>query len=243
MNRLTRDQILHRALNNADLPSLDAKCRPSGLIEEGSLIIDFLQDGLDYFMHAWPWAATVQTLPLTVLAGVEAYDLAPDHIIDVRDGLLVQDANGRVTRTRRSSMEDLLNMRAQSPAPGRPTRYVITPPLIRLFPTADQGYTVTVYYYALPPVLPDAVATPTFPSDYALVEYVRLRCHEWVHNPDTPVGTAQGFAERIIGKLQASGQGREAMRTDIPIDPDVLPRQPSESPIGIGDRNRWMGNV
>lgn len=242
MNRLTRDQLLHRALNNADLPSMDAKCRPSGLIEEGCLVIDFLQDALDYFHHEWPFAATIQTLSLALVPGTEAYALAPDHIIDVRDGLLIQDHRG-TSPTRRSTLHDLLHWRTLNGLPARPLRYVITPPLLRVWPTPDVPFTGLLYYYALPPVLADAVATPMFPSDYVLAEYVRLRCQEWVHDPGVPVGTAQAFAERVIGKLQASGQGREGHRTDIPIDPDVLPRQPNPSPLGPADRNTWMGRV
>lgn len=248
MNRMTRDELLHGGLDQADLASLDQHDRPHGVIVEGAYSISWLQQGLDWFHQAYPWAALIKTATLAIVANVDTYELPTDYVQDVRDGLILQDGSNK-GRVRRRGLTNILDGQV-SLAPGqtltqRPAWYSVHslgttqtaasgfPKVIQVFPMPDRAYTGTLYYYALPNVLIDGAVVPVFPSDYILIEYLRIRGLEW--GRQLPVGTHMEFAKKALGDLQSSGFGREAEDNVIPLDPSVF-----RKPVAY-DRNSWLG--
>ena len=61
MNRLTRDQIINRALDLADSSVLDAKDRPSNpTIEIDAISLKWLQEALDLFAKRFPFSLNLR---------------------------------------------------------------------------------------------------------------------------------------------------------------------------------------
>lgn len=231
----------------ADIASLDAHDRPTGPIVEHAYSIGWLQDGLDYFHHKWPWAANVKTFTFTTTPSVESYDItaAPisvaDFVLDVPDGVNLTVSTNVIRNLLRWGLTDLIkaksaqNMVDGTPQPNVPLRYVLIPPRLYLFPSPDKAYSVSVWYYSVPVVLADGAKVPQFPSDWVLVEYVRMRASEWARIMDP--GSAKGYADKVIGELQAAGLGTEAGANYIPLDARVFGPQ---TQVG---REDWMGRT
>lgn len=256
MNRLTRDQIIHQGLDLADIAQLDAHDRPHGTLVEAAYAIGWLQNGLDLIHEAYPWGATLARYPITFVQGTDTYDLPEDFILDYEDGILLEATNPMTRlRMQKFSLDDLLNAQAAAPngvslVPGAPQFYVLhgigqTTPgqgfctKVQVWPIPNATYTATLTYYSLPNILKDGAKVPTFPSDYTLVEYIRLRGLEW--GRQLPADTHLQFVNRVVGRfIQSAGFGREASRQTIPLDRKVFrPRAgatPSSYPYGA-----WMG--
>lgn len=232
MNRLTRDSILNRALDMVDSPSLDEKDRPAGTIVSTALSIGWLQDALDLWHNRFPWAGIVTSTPVTFAVGNDTVALPPTFIMDVREGVLITTA-GKLRRLGRWPLQRFVTYNLHRSTPGQPERYVILPPNLRVWPTPDVAYSGTLWYYSLPAVLA-AGTVPNFPSDWVLVEYVRLRGQEWIDK--VPPGTALKYAEDRIRGLLASGLGHEPEDDAIPLDRDRYGAQG-------GTRWEWMGRT
>jgi hypothetical protein len=240
MNRLSRDEIIHAALDACDSPALDEHDRPAGIIVEGAHGIGWLQRGLDLAHRLWEFAGTLKIQTFAFLTGVDRYTLAEDFNRDIRDGLLVTGAAPPINqRAYRASQEDLLSFRVQQtpdpPQPRVPYAYIITPPDMTVFPVPDRNYTGSLHYYALPSILVDGAYIPQFPDDHVLVKYVFLEAREWTK--EIGPGSAEGYLKQAVGALQIAGHGREASRPDIPLDRRVFRRPWTE---GFGD---WMGRT
>lgn len=235
MNRLTRDQVLTRALDMVDSPTLNSKDRPSGALLPTALCIGWLQDGLDFFVHKWPFGGTINTATITWVTGQETYDLPTDYIQDVRDGVIHQDDQGRMIRKGLPYLLDIA--KTTTSQQGKPAFYAIVGPKVYIRPVPSSswsGKTATLYYYQLPPVLGPSTV-PNFPSDLVLVRYTYLRGLEWSRS--VPPGTAESYATQVISELQKSGIGNEAEDTQIPFDRSQFPgSRPGTDP------NSWMGN-
>jgi hypothetical protein len=235
MNRLNRDQVLTRALDMVDSPTLNAKERPSGSILPSAMCIGWLQEGLDYFHTNWPFGSTIQTTTITWVAGQEAYDLPDEFVQDYQDGLVHAEDQGRLVRKGLSALLDL--QASVSGAEGKPAIYAVVGSQFRVRPVPSSqwaGKTATLYFYGLPAVL-TASQKPSFPSDLILVRYVYLRGLEWTRS--VPPGTAEEYAGKIIGRLQKNGIGNEAESTQVPFDRTQFPG----SAVG-SDPNSWMGS-
>ena len=233
MNRLTRDQIITRALDMTDSPTLDAKERPDGVTITGTLATGWLQDGLDYFHNRFPFATDVKIATITWVTGQTFYSLPTDYIIDFADGIVLSNSDGRMVR---KGLGFLLNIAIdQSQQWGKPGFYTITSSiLVRPAPSAQwSGKTATFYYYAMPAIL-GASDVPHFPSDLILVRYVYLRGLEWTRA--VAPGTADQYALQVVGDLQKQGIGNEAEDSQIPFDRQAFPG----NRIG-SDPNSWMG--
>jgi hypothetical protein len=229
MNRLTRDQVLHRALDMIDAPVLDERDRPGGrgaAIAAGAMSIGWLQDALDYLHRRFPWSGTLTSADLTVGTNGTA-TLPADFITDVREGVVLTTPTYR--RLQRISLQDLL--RADPTVTGDLVAYVITGATLRTWRRPTASTAVTLWYYALPAVL-DAETVPTFPDDWTLVEYVRLRGREWIGA--LPDGTAMKYLQDVAARLQASGLGPEAEAATIPLDSSVFRAT-------VRDPHDWMG--
>ena len=229
-NRLTRDEILLRALDMVDSPSLDQKARPLGSIDPQSYVIGWLQEGLDYFQRKIPWSGLLASTPFT-LAGTDLYDLPADFVLDLRDGLRIPSIRRRLERR---SLTWLLDMDTEASRLGTPEAYVVLPPSIRIYPHPDKAYTAEFWYYTLPATL-TASTIPDFPDDWVLIEFVRLRGKEWTG--ESAPGTAIAFGAAMCADLIKSGLGNTADSDALQMDRHFF------RPTGSGgyDRNAWMG--
>jgi hypothetical protein len=96
----------------------------------------------------------------------------------------------------------------------------------------DAPYQATLWYYQVPAAL-GPTTVPQFPSDWLLIEYVRLRGREWVNA--VPPGTAMEYARKEIGRLRQAGLAGE------PED-DTLPFDERRFLTGNAGPTDWMGN-
>lgn len=224
-SRLTRNQILQHSLDMADSAVLDNHDRPGqGPIIQQAYSLRWLQDALDYFSHIFPWAYDLKEVELTVSSASVA--LPVDFIIDMKDGVAI---DGK--RVWRRSAQELFDLKIQGKS-GKPCIYNIQPPNIKFAPTPDTTYIATLAYYALPDII-GSCEYPLFPSDWILIEYVRLRALEFLRV--LPPGSAMTYAKQMVVELQKSGFANEPEYTSVPLDPYNF------SPGGSYDRNGWMG--
>jgi hypothetical protein len=256
MNRLTRDQILQAGLSGSDIASLDAHDRPHGSIVEAAYSIEWLQSALDQVHASFPWGAALARTTFAFASGTDTYDLPLDFILDYEDGIILT-ATAPATRLRMQkwSLDNFLDAQVSSlpgtaPTPGTPRFYVLhgigqTTPgrgfctKLQVWPIPNATYSAQLTYYSLPNILTDGAKVPTFPSDHLLVEYITLKGQVWgrVLPADVPDTFLQGQIGRLV---QSPGMGREAGRTNVPLDRKVFrPRagaSPSSMPYGS-----WMG--
>lgn len=246
-NRLTRDQLCHAGLDLADLPALDQHDRPHGVIVEGAHAVNWLQAGLDVVHELWPWGALLKKQTVSIVANTDVYGLPTDFVLDFPDGLRVDSTVGTSirTRARKVGLSKILDaettlmpgttltqypiwytLHGINPSPSGVTGFASR---LQLWPVPDRAYTGTLYYYSLPSVLTSGEKVPTFPSDYILIEWVRLRGLEWARQLEP--GTHLKYLETLVGQFQRAGLGREADTQDIPLDPKVFRR--------AGGQNQW----
>ena len=195
-----------------DSSTLDAAERPSGVLLSEARCIRWLQSGLNYFLHRFPWAGTVTSTSLTLSTQKIAFPT--DFVLDVRDGLTISTANGGAGRLRRRSLQDIIGLSIEGDT-GTPLLYAVQDPNLFLYPTPDKSYTATLWYYKLPVSL-GPTTKPTFPDDWTLIEYIRLRGLEWVR--ELPPGTALEYAKKACGDLLKTGIGREPEHSDLHLD-------------------------
>jgi len=216
INRLNRDQILQRALDLADSPTLDKKDRPGGIIQVNAFSITWLQEALDKFHKKFPFAADIKSVTLNIAALDNTFALPADYILDYKDGVLLNDDAGRL---RRRTLSFILNQtQGTTSSPHKSVPKIYAPRggtlIADFYPRADKVYTATFHYYALPAVLAKG-DVPSFPDDAILVEYVWIKAQEW--HRAVPPGTAITFANQQIADLQKSGIGIEPEEDEIPL--------------------------
>lgn len=221
VNRLTRDNLLIQALDMADMPELDQHDRPSSTIDSGALSINWLQRALDELHQEFPWAGTVTSTTGTVTA-LTTTDLAPaDFILDVRDGLFLTVSGSR-RRLWRRNLADIIPLQqatfqGDAFVVGRPQMYTFADRDLYLNQTPESGgYAYLLWYYQMPSVL-TATATPNFPSDHVLVDFVYLRAMEWGRK--LPQGAAMKYLREVeIPAIRQSNLGQEPEHDLIPLD-------------------------
>jgi len=216
MNRLTRDQIINRALDLADSPVLDAKDRPSSpTIESDALSITWLQEALDIFAKRFPWSLNLTEASISIAENDTSFSVPSDFIIDYRNGVvLAEDARRLVRRSLNVILNQLVGT-STSPVRGVPDMYAVRGSTIKFMPKAQKAYSATLHYYSLPSTL-DSGDTPFFPDDYILVHYVWIKAQEW--HRVVPIGTALQYSEDRIKDLQKAGIGLESEPTEIELD-------------------------
>lgn len=227
-NRLNRDQILLEALDMVDSPALDAHDRPDGTISPSAFSLMWLQRGLDLFYSKWPFGATLASTALSFTTGVATYTLPATFILDYQDGVVLADNKGRLVKR---GLGYILTQNADLRQ--KPRVYTVVGGQLRVWPAPDQAYSATLWYYPMPAEL-DPNDVPTFPADWALVEYVRLRGKEWLGSLQP--GQSLSYINSVIADLQRSGLGNEAESDQIPLDPQYFGYQAQ----GLND---WMGST
>jgi hypothetical protein len=234
MNRLQRDQILTRALDMVGSIHLDTKERPTGTIDSGAQSINWLQDAIDLFHHEFPWQARISSSAISITPS-NAVGLPSDFILDFRHGVVVPSSD--VKRLRRTSVQSYISRHAYETATGKPARYAILGDVLKVHPTPDDTYAGTLWYYSLPTTL-GSTGVPSFPSDWLLVEYVRLRGLE--HLKQIQPGTAMQMARSEIQALRRAGLHGEPEDDTVPIDLDTF--LPSMDSLRGSATTNWMGS-
>ena len=224
VNRLTRDQIIIQSLDMADMPELDQHDRPASVstIDSGAFAINWLQRALDEVHQEFPWAGTISSASGSISA-LDTTDFAPSNfILDVRDNLWLV-YSGSYRRLIRRNFADILALQSktfQSDAfvRGVPSMYTFTGRGLHLNQTPETGgYTYKLWFYELPAVL-SAAATPNFPSDHVLVDFLYLRAMEWGRK--LPQGAAMKYLREVeIPAIRTSGLGQEPEPDLVPLDP------------------------
>jgi hypothetical protein len=228
MNRLTRDQILIRALDLADSAVLDNHDRPAATIVSTAFTIGWLQEALDYFAKKFPFSQDITSTPISITASSTSFALPSDFVLDYKNGIVLDSDQGRMQRR---GLSYLLGISTSST--GTPRFYSVRGSTVEFRFKASQAFTGTLWYYKLPAVLA-AADVPAFPDDSVLTDYVWLKCQEYHRVVQT--GTARAYADKIIKELQASGIGNEAEEDQIELDPNYA----RELPVGATD---WMGST
>lgn len=225
MNRLSRDQICLRALDLADVPSLDTNDRPSGTLVGGAFTAEWLQEGIDWFYQQVPMAGLFTNIPVTYTQSGQI-TIPSDFLVDLRDGMVItDDPRWRLVRVSAQEYVQRSILGTASTAPSQPAYYFVQPPLIFFFNRSginpDKSYAGKLYYFQLPAALQGATI-PNFPSDLVLVDYVRLKCQEFVRA--IPAGSALDYAERHVGKIRKAGLFNEPENDEFPLDPRKFKR-------------------
>lgn len=210
MNRLTRDDILNRALDRIDSAALDQKERPAGTIVSTAMSIGWIQEALDYFQKKFPFQCNLKSSTLILLKDTNIVAVPADYILDVRDGLKLDADKGRL---KKRSLSYILSRNDSTK--GQPVVYTIRNNSILVWPTPDVNYPAKLYHYFLDSAL-SASTVPNFPDDHILVEFVRLMGGEWLRAQ--PAGTALAYADMRIKELQRSGIMQEAEEDQIDLD-------------------------
>ena len=244
MNRLTRDQIILRALNHLDSPRLDEKCRggslgPGGTVTDPCLMTQWLQDGIDLAHNLYPLQGRVASQPFTLAGGTGSYALPTNYVLPYgQNSIVLTDAQtGQLLRRlMRRGFEALLPYGTTAQDRAEPTIFSVTAGQWHVRPIPDKAYTATFWHYALPAVLGTG-DVPDFPSDYLLIDYLVERGKEWLR--ESPGGVANLRLRDAMSQLVKAGLGQEAEEDQIPVDRDSFPG----SRDGIDGTNDWMGKT
>jgi hypothetical protein len=215
MNRFSRDEILQQALDMADTATLNIHDRPDKVIMPHAYSIRWLQQLLDMFHERYPFAIDVTKAPMVIQAGLEDVmvagelrSLPEDFSIDVTDGLICSSSDTHFYRVRKIAFQEWLRIqtfyRSQRATQPRVLYYTIINNTIKIVPTLEEPRPAELWYYRLPPVL-NAYDKPAGPSDWTLIEYVRLRALEWSHHPAVTPGAAKAYAERELAAERQTG--------------------------------------
>lgn len=237
-NRLTRDELLSRALDQADCKALDLKDRPGGVIQPNAMCITWLQDGIDLFHRVFPWTGLMAQSALSITSSTNAYALPSDYTLVFKDGVRINQTSPLlIKRLHQRDWNWFLSRDTTVNTIGEPDSYVIRGTSVYLWPWPQTTYTGELHYYKLPAVLA-ANAVPNFPDDWVLVQYVKLCGKEWFN--EEPRGVAIEYANAVIAKLRQAGLGQESENNALPLDSAFF--RPSGSGGGAG-YDSWLGDT
>lgn len=226
MNRLSRDEIIHVGLDQADIATLDAKDRPDGVLLPKAISIQWLQMAMDAFYKRFPFSTDVVTSQMLYPANsdrlVWAEDTTlftpPDFNLDLRDGLLLQPGPDQIIgRLRQRSIQSYINVNLQyQHYRGQyPVCYaVFGEDHIRVAPMSDTSYSLTLWYYRQPPML-QAQQIPKGIDEWALAEYIRIRALEWIRL--LPPDSAKQYLNKELSNLKSIGLLNNSEYEKLPL--------------------------
>lgn len=243
MGRYTRDEVLLQGLDLAASPIVSKHDAPGGVISPDAYSIKWLQNALDYFHRKFPFANDiVEDLPMIVqpntgilvLASDPTKYLPTDFILDVRNGIFIQDGTSRYRIVRKDfqrRMQGKMNYQGVTNNT-QVFLYTLVNNKILTLPVVTESKQAFLNYYALPPVL-EAEDNCNFPDEFVLIEFIRIKTLEW--SKVEKVGTAQLYLQSQLGALRASGLLHD------PEYNDAIPIENNQVVLGSGDYTSWMG--
>lgn len=240
-NRLTRDELIIRGLSMAVVPNLEHHDLPHGVVEPDAFSLQWLQEILDFWYHMVPFSSSVTTVDLNAVANSDSITLPVDFILDVRNGYLVQTVIGDNTsfkRTTRVPLQKWVNRQLAYQSYNDvefPYFYMIQGRTLRITPTPAISTVGKLWYYQLPDEL-ESNEKPSFPNDYVITEYIRIRALEWVGRYEP--GTAQKFCDSLVGKMKSAGLMNEPEDDEIPFDTITFRGKGNQ----VQSTYSWMGN-
>ena len=226
MNRLSRDEIIHTALDMADLPTLNMKDRPEGILLPNAISIQWLQQAMDAFHKRYPFAVDAVTVDMLYIANSDRLvlvedntkNLPDDFTLDLRDGILLQPGPEQIVgRLRQRSLQSFinLNLQFQHHRGQYPVAYcVMGDDHIKVGPISDISYLMTMWYYKQPAKL-RAEEKPKGFDEWCLIEYVRLRSLEWIRL--LPPNTAKDYLNKELANLKAIGMLNNTEYEKLPL--------------------------
>jgi hypothetical protein len=238
VNRYCRDELITKALSMAQVTQLEQHDTPNGVVENDAYTIGWLQEILDFWYHMVPFSARVERTQLNIPAETQEITVPDGFILDVKDGYIVQktEQEDSQARLRRVSLQKWINrdLYYQGTSESHPIFYMVKGSRISVTPRCNTARNAWLWYYKLPdPLQSDDL--PDHPSDYVLLEYLRIRALEWCRAYEP--GTAQEFCKKIVSSMQASGLFNEPEDDEIPFNTMVhVPRY-------HGNTYAWMGRV
>jgi len=242
VGRYDRDELIAQGLDLAASPTLVAHDMPGGTVDPEAYAIQWLQNALDMFHMRFPFSADVASVGVTFRAGnpdvilsdgTNMY-LPSNWIVDVRNGLLMQQSPTQSYRLRRTSFQSWLDRSTLSPSGLSAGAYCVAQNRLKIVPTVPTQMSGTLWYYALPAPL-DAHDSPNFPDPWVLIEFVRFKALEWTRSADP--GTAQAYMQRQLASLRATGLLNEPEYDVVPLENNQAWRDQTASPYA------WMGRT
>ncbi len=240
-SRYTRDEIISQGLDLAGCSSVSQHDMPGGVVDPNAHAIKWLQNSLDMFHRKYPFSTDIQDIALTLpansvdsyLTGITPTTYLPSNfILDVRNGIEAT-LDSRTYRLRRKSYQYWLEYKlgTQNRVVRGALYYTIVNKRIKVLPLLSEAQSAILHYYALPELL-KAEDTVSFPDEWSLIEFVRLKALEYVRAIEP--GTAQGYLMKQLSGLRSSGLLNE------PEYEDAIPIEDSME-VSRVDRNSWMG--
>jgi hypothetical protein len=240
-SRYTRDELIRIAISMAQVPNLEHHDIPNGVVQVDAFAIQWLQDILDFWYHMVPFSSTVTKTSVPVLAQTNDIPLPDDFILDVRNGYIVQATSETTSkrRTHRVPLQTWINRDLYYQSTTNPSHntcpgfYMIQDGMLKVTPQSSVARSAELWYYALPPIL-ESHQKPTFPNDYVITEYIRIRALEWCRAIEP--GIAQKFCDKIMASMKANGLLNEPEDDAIPFD-DLTYRHHGTGQTAFS----WMG--
>lgn len=236
MNRYTRDELIFNALQQSQAVNLINNDIPGGVVANDAFSLQWLQDIIDFWYHMVPFSSTVTKVTFNLEANQQDYTLPSDFILDVRNGLVVQDTADSNSKARkyRVPLQKWINrdLAYQGGTDTTTKFYTILGVTLKVTPIPTEDRVAWLWYYKLPAAL-QSNDIPAFPNDYVCIEYLRIRALEWVGRYDP--GTAQKFCDKIVQGMKAAGLMNEPEDDEIPFDPLVSVHK------GYQGGYAWMG--
>ena len=237
-SRYTRDELIMSGLEMAQASNLMKHDAPEGVLLESAFSVRWFQDILDFYYHKAPFGSTVKREhPLNISANDKTVTAPEDFILDVRDGYIVQEtenpnSKGRLLRVplQKWLNRDLMFQTHNSPVP---FFYMVNGRTISITPPPTKNVLAFLWYYQLPAKL-ESGEIPDVPSDFFLVEYIRIRALEWIGFYD--IGTSVKYTDKLVGGMKAQGLLNEPEDDEIPMDVYVYRRNPR-----LFNSYKWMG--
>ena len=222
--RYTRDEIIVQGIELAIVPQLVTHDIPGGLVDPNAFAIKWLQNALDTFHRKFPFSSDVFPVDMTIRANntdlvltsdITKY-LPTDFMLDVRNGVLAS-LGTRQYRLKRESFQYWLSyqLATQGSPVTQPTCYTIIQNRIKVLPLVTANMPATLWYYAVPAPL-QALDKPNFPDEWSLIEFIRLKCLEFVRFID--LGTAHTYLHSEIARLKANGLINDTEYDTIPLE-------------------------
>jgi len=245
MSHYCRDEILTQGLELAASPTVIQHDMPGGMVASNAWSIKWLQNALDLFHRKYPFSSDIVDVNITIRASnvdlVLSSDLVTylptDYIIDVKDGIDIT-INNQIFFLIRKSYQYWRRyyLTCQNTPSSRPYIYTKINNKIKVLPLLDNPVSGVLHYYSLPSAL-NPQDPVTFPDEFILIEFVRLKALEWTRAREVPIGTAQQYLVKQLAGLRVSGL------LDEPEFEDAVPLNNNQIILDNVDRNSWMGPI